>query len=201
MGRNIVLLSDGTGNSAAKVWRTNVWRTFEALDLSGNDQVAFYDDGVGTSTFKPWAMLSGAFGFGLKRNVIDIYKFACVNYHSDDDNIFGFGFSRGAFTIRVMMGLILHEGLVQADSEIELDRKARAAYRAYRRKRYHTVWPFRPEDWVRSFRDWVRPLPYDHGDNRQVGKIRFVGVWDTVSAYGMPVDEMTRGISKYIYPL
>lgn len=48
MGRKIVLLSDGTGNSAAKVWRTNVWRTFEALDLAGSDQVAFYDDGVGT---------------------------------------------------------------------------------------------------------------------------------------------------------
>ena len=48
MSRNIVLLSDGTGNSAAKVWRTNVRRTFEALDLSGNDQIAFYDDGVGT---------------------------------------------------------------------------------------------------------------------------------------------------------
>jgi uncharacterized protein (DUF2235 family) len=79
MSRKIVLLSDGTGNSAAKVWRTNVWRTFEALDLSGNDQVAFYDDGVGTSTFKPWAILGGAFGFGLKRNVIDIYKFACRN--------------------------------------------------------------------------------------------------------------------------
>jgi hypothetical protein len=76
MGRKIVLLSDGTGNSAAKVWRTNVWRTFEALDLSGNDQVAFYDDGVGTSMFKPWAILGGAFGFGLKRNVIDICKFA-----------------------------------------------------------------------------------------------------------------------------
>ena len=54
MSQNIVLLSDGTGNSAAKVWRTNVWRTFEALDLSGSDQVAFYDDGVGTSSFKPW---------------------------------------------------------------------------------------------------------------------------------------------------
>jgi len=44
--------------------------------LFGNDQVAFYDDGVGTSMFKPWAILGGAFGFGLKRNVIDIYKFA-----------------------------------------------------------------------------------------------------------------------------
>jgi hypothetical protein len=44
--------------------------------LFGNDRVAFYDDGVGTSMFKPWAILGGAFGFGLKRNVIDIYKFA-----------------------------------------------------------------------------------------------------------------------------
>src|SRR5213083_2709587 len=85
MSRNIVLLSDGTGNSAAKVWRTNVWRTFEALDLSGSDQVAFYDDGVGTSSFKPLAILGGAFGFGLKRNVIDIYKFACRNFRSHLD--------------------------------------------------------------------------------------------------------------------
>jgi hypothetical protein len=41
MARNIILLSDGTGNSSAKVWRTSVWRTFEALDLSGNDQITF----------------------------------------------------------------------------------------------------------------------------------------------------------------
>jgi uncharacterized protein (DUF2235 family) len=80
MPRKIILLSDGTGNSAAKVWRTNVWRTFEALDLSGNDQVAFYDDGVGTSSFKPMAILGGAFGFGLRRNVIALYKFACRNF-------------------------------------------------------------------------------------------------------------------------
>src|SRR5215475_16026253 len=75
MSKRIIVLSDGTGNSAAQVWRTNVWRTFEALDLTGSDQVAFYDDGVGTSSFKPLALLGGAFGIGLKRNVIDIYKF------------------------------------------------------------------------------------------------------------------------------
>lgn len=92
MGRKIILLSDGTGNSSAKVWRTNVWRTFEALDLSGNDQVAFYDNGVGTSSFKPMAILGGAFGLGLRRNVIALYKFACRNYRSADDELFGFGF-------------------------------------------------------------------------------------------------------------
>src|SRR5580704_2311011 len=112
MAKRIIVLSDGTGNSAAKVWRTNVWRSFEALELSGSNQVAFYDDGVGTSSFKPLAILGGAFGYGLKRNVIELYKFLCRNYKSagdyrnlygqisGDDEIFGFGFSRGAFTIR-----------------------------------------------------------------------------------------------------
>ena len=148
MGRNIVLLSDGTGNSAAKVWRTNVWRTFEALDLSGNDQVAFYDDGVGTSTFKPWAILGGAFGFGLKRNVIDIYKFACRNYSDESDDLYGFGFSRGAFTIRVVIGLIL-----QSRAGVRRQRKPNSTRRPsrptaqYRRERYHTLLPWHPEDW------------------------------------------------------
>jgi uncharacterized protein (DUF2235 family) len=199
MGRKIVLLSDGTGNSAAKVWRTNVWRTFEALDLSGNDQVAFYDDGVGTSSFKPWAILGGAFGFGLKRNVVDIYKFACRNYRDDNDQLFGFGFSRGAFTIRVVGGLILNQGLVTAQNEKELDDKARAAYRQYRRERYHTV--IGTEKLFRWIRDLFLRDKYDKADNRQVAKIDFVGVWDTVSAYGAPLDEMTRGISRYIWPL
>jgi uncharacterized protein (DUF2235 family) len=77
--KNIILLSDGTGNSAAKVWRTNVWRVFESLDLTNSRQVAMYDDGVGSSSFRPLALLGGAFGWGLKRNVIDLYTFLCRN--------------------------------------------------------------------------------------------------------------------------
>jgi uncharacterized protein (DUF2235 family) len=199
MGRNIILLSDGTGNSSAKVWRTNVWRTFEALELSDSDQVAFYDDGIGTSSFKPWAILAGAFGIGLKRNVVDIYKFACRNYRDDGDRFFGFGFSRGAFTIRVVGGLILNQGLVTARNEKELDDKARAAYRAYRRERYHTV--FGVEKVFRWIRDLFLRDDYDKNENRQVAKVHFVGVWDTVAAYGAPLDEMTRGISRFIWPL
>src|SRR5436309_16092125 len=99
MSRNIVLLSDGTGNSAAKVWRTNVWRTFEALDLSGSDQIAFYDDGVGTSSFKPLAIVAGAFGLGLRRNVIDLYNIAWRNYRNSVDELVGLAFNPGAFTI------------------------------------------------------------------------------------------------------
>ena len=87
MTRKIILLSDGTGNSSATIWRTNVWRVFESIDLFGDNQVAFYDDGVGTASFTPLAILGGAFGYGLKRNVIDIYKFACRNYRSDTDEM------------------------------------------------------------------------------------------------------------------
>jgi uncharacterized protein (DUF2235 family) len=197
MGRKIILLSDGTGNSSAKVWRTNVWRTFEALDLSGNDQVALYDDGVGTSSFKPMAILGGAFGFGLRRNVIALYKFACRNYRDPDDELFGFGFSRGAFTIRIVMGLIDSQGLIQASNETELDSLASAAYRAYRRDRYPNLKLEAPYQWIRNKFGPAYPPP---GVRRNI-KIRFVGVWDTVAAYGMPVDEMTRGIHQYLWPI
>src|SRR3954452_18668885 len=84
-GRNIVLFSDGTGNSSAKVFKTNVWRMYEAVDLGPSpsdqrDQISFYDDGVGTSGFKILAALGGALAWGLKRNVLDLYRYACRNY-------------------------------------------------------------------------------------------------------------------------
>src|SRR5436190_7087914 len=199
MSRQIILLSDGTGNSAAKVWRTNVWRLFENLDLSGSEQVAFYEDGVGTSSFKPLAILGGAFGYGLKRNVIDIYKFVCRNYRADTDEIYGFGFSRGAFTIRVVAGLILDQGLIKVDSEAELDRLGIQAYRAYRRNKFHTY--LRLEAIARAVRDLLTWKDYDQSKNRQNIKIKFLGLWDTVAAYGLPVDEMTRGVSNWLWPL
>jgi len=199
MGRKIILLSDGTGNSAAKVWRTNVWRVYESLDLSGSDQVAFYDDGVGTSSFKPAAILGGAFGFGLKRNVIDLYKFACRNYREEDDAIYGFGFSRGAFTIRIVVGLILEQGLVKAESEIELDAKARAAYRAFRKQNFHTNWYY-AFHWVLDRFGKNRPTKENDKKKPPLINVPFLGLWDTVAAYGTPVDEMTRGISQWIWP-
>ena len=134
----IILLSDGTGNSAGKVWRTNVWRLFQLLDLKSSGQIAIYDDGVGTSSFKPLAILGGAFGYGLKRNVINLYKFLSRNY-KDGDQIYGFGFSRGAFTIRVVMGLVLSQGLIKFSDEADLDKKARAAYRAYHYSKHSWV--------------------------------------------------------------
>lgn len=206
MTKNIILLSDGTGNAASRVWRTNVWRLFQALDLSTPNQVACYDDGVGTSSFKPLAVLGGAFGWGLKRNVLDLYTFLCRNY-SPGDQIFGFGFSRGAFTMRVVMGLIAHQGLIKTNPDADLDRLARAAYRRYREERFHTLirieWIFRK---VRNGILWLKDTAfrnsiYDPKRNIVINEIHFLGLWDTVAAYGLPVDEMTRGVSLVLWPL
>jgi uncharacterized protein (DUF2235 family) len=206
MARNIVVLSDGTGNAASSVWRTNVWRTFESINLAVDDQVAKYDDGVGTSAFLPPAIIGGAFGWGLKRNVIDLYKFICRTYEPDA-KLFAFGFSRGAFTIRVLVAFILDQGLVDARSETELDARAKDAYRAYRASRYHSIlhieWLGRkPRGFVVGLLDRLRGRSsYSRATNKPAPVVEFLGLWDTVAAYGLPIDEMTRGFSRWIWPL
>lgn len=237
-GKTIVILSDGTGNSASALFKTNIWRLYRALDLSETPprgkrrQIAYYDDGVGTSSFRPLALLGGAFGIGLKRNVLDLYRFICRNYE-DGDEIYAFGFSRGAFTVRVAVGLLVAEGILKCDSEAELNRYSADAYRSLRRA-------FKQERWssylrldgqdvdtdksgvdgqsgrvVRFFRmvrdlviagirRWFDQKPYEVAAaecRKQVDKIAFIGVFDTVAAYGMPVAELTRGIDEWIWPL
>lgn len=208
--KNIVLLSDGTGNSSASPFKTNVWRLFQVLDLKDpQQQIAFYDDGVGTSSFRLFAILGGVFGFGLKRNVIALYSFCCRNYEPGD-RIYGFGFSRGAFTIRIVAGLIASQGLVQyEDNDARLARYAADAYRAYRRGYTGGILRFfgRYDLDLRNIRDgfieaWRmltgQPLK---GPMAEVESVHFVGVWDTVDAYGGPIQEMTRAIDYWIWPL
>ena len=100
MRKKLVLFSDGTGNSSIKAQKTNVWRLFQAVDQRNGQQLALYDDGVGTSSNKYLAAVGLAFGWGLKRNVLDLYKFVCRNFEQrgdergDDErdtDIYGFG--------------------------------------------------------------------------------------------------------------
>lgn len=206
--RKLVLFSDGTGNSAAKAEKTNVWRMFQALDLTRSDQLAMYDDGVGTSTNKYLAGIGGAFGWGLKRNVIDLYKFVCRNYVDETTEIYGFGFSRGAFTIRVLMGLIAREGLVNFTSEEELHQRAVAAYGHFRRACF-TPPPLSPVYLYRLARRALafvlrrssRTEMYRRQKRRPVARINFLGLWDTVSAYGMPIAELKPAINWLFWPM
>ena len=211
-GRNLIVLSDGTGNSAAKSAKTNVWRLYQALDLTDGRQVAVFGDGVGTSSVKVLRILGLALGVGVKRNVLNLYKFLCRNY-TKDDRIWAFGFSRGAYTIRVLVGLIDHQGLVTFDTEAELERNAIAAYRAFRKEAFATRIP-----WVRTGRflrdqlisfwnkitgaklyEQVRTETRDAG--REHVPVHFIGVWDTVAAYGLPIDELTQAVDKWVWPM
>ncbi|MGA9581462.1 MAG: DUF2235 domain-containing protein [Allosphingosinicella sp.] len=223
--KSIVLFSDGTGNSSAKLFKTNVWRMYEAVDLGPptpgkRKQIAFYDNGVGTSALRPFAALAGVFGFGLKRNILELYRYACRNYDPADgetegadappggDEIYGFGFSRGAFTMRLVVALIADQGLVRSNgSEAELLRTSSDAYRAFRSRFLprRLQWPTRAVRAVRAalsrrWRLWRGTPLYDRSRNYRP-TIRFVGVWDTVAAYGGPIIEITRGIDNWIYAL
>jgi uncharacterized protein (DUF2235 family) len=225
VAKNIVLFSDGTGNSSASPFKTNVWRLYQAIDIKPPknpkdpktpEQLVYYDNGVGTENFKPIAALGGALGIGVWANVRDIYTFVCRNYAAGDQ-IYGFGFSRGAFTIRLLMGLIGKCGLLKADSEAELIRCVQMAYEAYQRDfliraskqrgmiYHHLGWILRPPKYFED--EEGKPtatIDLDLGEAKcqQVfPDIRFVGVWDTVDAYGMPVDELKIAIDEWVWPM
>ena len=201
--KKIVLLSDGTGNGAAKRHKTNVWRLYHALDLHSDDQIAMYDDGVGSQQFLLFKLLGGAFGWGLKRNVIELYKFLCRNYvagetEEESDRIYLFGFSRGAFTVRVLAGLIDRCGLcTDFGSERDLHAAARANYAIYREK-------YRGPRLARLFpRIRDRALLKDRSRLKTAvrPKIEFIGVWDTVDAYGLPIDELADLWDRFIFAM
>ena len=217
--RKIILFSDGTGNSSGKLFKTNVWRLYEALDLGPAtvdtiEQIALYNNGVGTSSFRPLAMLGGIFGLGLKANILELYKFLCRNWQPGDE-IYLFGFSRGAFSIRLLTGLITSQGIIRGDEldvspdEDKLAFLARAAYRAFSGE----SWPNRQPSkciagYVRRVRDSILDVHRKitgrvayHPKKNCMTDIAFVGVWDTVAAYGGPIVEITRGIDDYIWPL
>lgn len=213
-GKAIFLFSDGTGNSSGKLFKTNVWRLYEALDLrpvTGKQrlQVAYYDNGVGTSAFRPLRLLGGVFGIGLKRNVQRLYRFLSDNYE-DGDAIYLFGFSRGAFTIRLLAGLIARQGIIARDGSAAVaPYQIRAAWREYCRDR----WPNRlPAKLFAVALRWIRDLAVSlvnllaqrtpwRRTRRHFPDIDFVGVWDTVAAYGGPFAELTRGIDDWVWPL
>jgi len=197
MSKNIIICSDGTGNTANKNRGSNVFKVFEAVDVNkhkwedikqedkaNKPQVAIYDDGVGTQSFKPFKILGGAFGWGLSRNVYD---------HEKKDDIYVFGFSRGAFTVRTLVGFIAECGLPRHDkceNEKEFDDLVESAYNNYR-KRDQTILQF--------ILNWIFSKPMDENKFHKGIPIKFVGVWDTVSAVGLPFYEFTQFWNRWVW--
>lgn len=200
MAKNIVICSDGTGNTATKGRGTNVFKLYEAValhdhwgDSSKPRQYSIYDDGVGTESFKPLKILGGAFGWGLARNVRQLYTELCRMYEPDD-NIYIFGFSRGAFTARTLAGLICNTGVIKAEGldRGELDRRVKLAYRVcrYRYKSFLSRIVRKPE------------LPQG-SVHEESDKIKMVGVWDTVDAVGFPVpyiSDLLNYVVRFKFP-
>jgi len=168
--RRLVVCSDGTWDSPADNRPTNVWKIHAATaerDAAGAEQLARYQAGVGTRPFEHVA--GGIFGWGLSRNIRDAYTWLVENF-AHGDHVFLFGFSRGAYTARSLAGLIRNCGILR---RTEIDRVGQA-YSLYRDRGPDTH-PDAPR--ATAFRArYSTETP-----------IRFIGVWDTVGALGLPI--------------
>ena len=174
MKKRIVICADGTWNRPEKNLKkdvpTNVLKLARAIKPVGADgvpQQVFYDWGVGSYYDK---VVGGATGKGLHKNIKDDYRYIVQNY-SDGDEVWLFGFSRGAYTVRSLCGMINNCGILKRPDARLIER----AFEVY--KKPSRAYAPRGEKSV-AFR-----AEHSHRSRQ----ITFVGVWDTVGAMGIPI--------------
>lgn len=192
MAKNIVICCDGTGNEINDRL-SNVLKLYRVLRKTG-DQLVYYSPGVGTvGAYDTWQevkqrvreFLGLATGYGL-----DAYRFLCT-HHDEGDAIWLFGFSRGAYTVRVLAAFVYVIGLLRPN-QLNLADYAFTAYKkASHDSRRKNKIP--DEDALRaaaSDAEIARGLPAAWEFRRVAGSkavtIRFVGVWDTVASIIVP---------------
>ncbi len=184
MAKNIVFLADGTWTRPSHRDRgveapTNVWKTAERLLNDGEHQLVMYDEGVGTGGLAD-RLTGGVFGRGLSANVKQGYRFICDHYEKRD-RIFLFGFSRGAYTVRSLGGLIYASGILEDPSDPLVER----AFELYRDPEIEP-----DDDEAESFRE-----------QHSLGQsLHFIGVWDTVGRLGLPYPRLNRLIGVKPFP-
>ena len=185
MKRRLIVCFDGTWNTPDSGSKpTNVIKILRAISNMDGDisQITFYDKGVGTGG--PIDRIAGgASGDGPTRNMIDGYRFLANNYEQGDE-IYVFGFSRGAYTARSLVGFIGLAGLI---STLGLGHELNRAIGIYR-----------DEDIDRDGKlEQMNKLDQEYGFDRQTDvRIRCVGVWDTVGSLGIPGDLGRRLVRK-----
>jgi len=174
MAKRIVVCSDGTWNrpeqDLKKDHPTNVLRLARAIAPAGKDgrpQHVFYDWGIGSYYDK---VIGGATGKGIQKNVMDGYRYIIQNY-SRGDEIWLFGFSRGAYTVRSLCGLINNAGILKKENAHLVQR----AFDLYKRS---------GEEYKPSGH---RSAEFRSEHSHLSREVKFVGVWDTVGALGIPI--------------
>jgi uncharacterized protein (DUF2235 family) len=179
MMKKIVVCCDGTWNTPDKVEGgvpcfTNVVRIAMAVKPvsdDGTEQLTYYDPGVGTSgsIFKRW--FDGATGSGISKNILEAYRFLILNFKPDDELYF-FGFSRGAFTVRSLAGLMRNSGILRTNESGLIQR----AYKLYKSRSPLTHPREKEATLFRKTFAIADRIP-----------IKFMGVWDTVGSLGNPL--------------
>ncbi|BAM93162.1 conserved hypothetical protein [Bradyrhizobium oligotrophicum S58] len=181
--KRLAIFLDGTWNTLNN--NTNVWR-LKSLTAETADQRVYYSQGVGTRRGE--SARGGITGWGIDSEIIEAYTWLIQNF-DDGDEIFIFGFSRGAYTARSLSGLISKCGVLRLGAPLSIEQ----LYTRYRIYDAPTIRSLRgkslPDDasledrWLSTY---SRPT-----------KIKFVGVWDTVGSLGLPVWSMAAKVRKY----
>jgi uncharacterized protein (DUF2235 family) len=178
VSRRLIVCCDGTWNDPAD--RTHIKRIDEMVapqDATGIVQLHQYFPGVGVIPGS--RLLGGIFGYGLSERVREAYRWLAERYQEGDE-IFAFGFSRGAYTVRSLGGFINYAGLL-APAQLDLLPSAYAAYRLPAEQR--ATHPFQrqlPE--LAALRPWIR----------------FLGVFDTVGALGVPLPWLKKLLDRNV---
>lgn len=173
--KRLVVCCDGTWNKPDNEHVTNIEKIARTVQsdpaaTGGAHQLVYYVSGVGAGSYQADRLLGGAFGFGLFHNVIACYRFLAQNY-APGDEIFIFGFSRGAYTARSVAGMLAAVGLLTKVALVE--ERLPEAVHLYQGTRM-------PEG---AFGESVDEFKHDHC---HAAEVTFLGVFDTVGALGVP---------------
>ncbi len=166
--KRLVICCDGTWNTPEMESPTNVVRLAANVlprGADGSPQLLYYDEGVGTGGWLD-KVVGGAFGEGLDVNVREAYRFVANNYE-DGDEIYLFGFSRGAYTVRSVAGMLGYAGVLARD---QLTWVAEA-YELYREEKSS---------------GGKKAVAFRQRHGTEVPRIALLGCWDTVGALGIP---------------
>lgn len=181
--KRIVICADGTWNAPTTKrgheTPTNVWLVYQLIRDHGRDglpQLKYYHSGVGTSGGVVQRVIDGASGRGLSLNMLECYRFLVENYN-EGDHVYLFGFSRGAFTVRTLAGLIRNSGIIKRPPPgADIGARIGEAFALYRDRSPRTT-PVAQ-----------RAVDFRKARSHPDVTIACIGVWDTVGALGIPVE-------------